>query len=272
MPRLEVNGIEVAYRDTGRGQAVVLAHSSSSFSGQWRALIERLGDRYRVIAPDLIGYGGTGAWPPGRDDLMADEIAIVEAMVALGGAPAHLVGHSYGGAICVRAALRRPERTRSLTVIEPVMFHLLSEPGDTAARAEIREVAEDVARCVEAGRPDAAAEGFLGYWIGPGAYAALAPDRRDLVRGSMAKLALEWPYCIDRGGPTRTDVAGLTTPTLVVRGGETTRAAASVVDILRACLPDHAYAEIAGAAGHMSPITHAEAVNSHIEAHIAKHS
>ncbi len=167
MPRLEANGIEVNYRDEGRGQTVVLAHSSSSFSGQWRLLIGHLRDRYRVFAPDLVGYGGTGAWPPGRDDLVADEIAIVEAMVALGDAPAHLVGHSYGGAICARVALRRPQQARSLTVIEPVMFHLLSEPEHRAAHAEIRKVAEDVARRVEAGRPDAAAEGFLGYWIGP---------------------------------------------------------------------------------------------------------
>ena len=269
MPRVEINGIGVAYRDTGRGQTVVLAHSSSSFGGQWRALVERLGDRYRVLAPDLVGYGGTGAWPAGRDDLLADEIAIVEAMVALGGAPAHLVGHSYGGGICARAALRHPERARSLTVIEPVMFHLLTEPEDAAARAEIRRVAEDVARRVEAGRPAAAAEGFLGYWIGLGAYAALPPDRRDFVRASMAKLALEWPFCIDRGGPTRTDLVSLETPTQVVKGAETTPAATAVVDILRAC--NHTFAEIAGA-GHMSPVTHADAVNPHIEAHIAKHS
>jgi len=223
MPRLDVNGIAVAYRDTGRGQTVVLAHSSSSFSGQWWALVDRLGDRYRVVAPDLIGYGGTGAWPPGRDNLLADEIAIVEAMVALGGPPVHLVGHSYGGGICARLALRRPDWVRSLAVIEPVMFHLLAEPEDAALYAEIRKVAEDVTRRVADGRPDAAAEGFLGYWIGPGAYAVLAPDRRDFVRAAMAKLALEWPFCIDRDGPTRTDLAGLTAPTLVVRGAETTR-------------------------------------------------
>ena len=271
MPRVDVNGIGVAYRDSGRGQTVVLAHSSSSFSGQWRALIELLGDRYRVLAPNLIGYGGTGAWPAGRQDLLADEIAIVEAMVALGEAPAHLVGHSYGGGICARVALRGRGHARSLTLIEPVMFHLLCGPEHATAYAEIREVAEDVAGRVEAGRPDAAAEGFLGYWIGPGAYAALTPDRRELVRASMAKLALEWPFCIDRGGPTPADLASLEMPTLVVKGSETTLAASAVVDNLRACLPDHTYAEIAGA-GHMSPVTHPETVNSHIEAHIAAHS
>lgn len=183
-----------------------------------------------MLAPDLVGYGGTGAWPPGRDDLVADEIAIVDAMVALGGAPAHLVGHSYGGAICARAALLHPERVRSLTVIEPVMFHLLSEPEHRAAQAGIRKVTENVARRVEAGRPDAAAEGFLGYWIGPDAYAALPPDRSEFVRASMTKLALEWPFCIDRGGPTRMDLADLGTATLIVKGGGTTRAASAVVD------------------------------------------
>ena len=51
------------FRETGSGTSVVCLHSSASSSGQWRALMERLADRFRVIAVDLYGSGKTAAWP-----------------------------------------------------------------------------------------------------------------------------------------------------------------------------------------------------------------
>lgn len=64
MPGLELSGSRVEYIDQGRGEPVLLLQSSASSSAQWRALVERLGGRWRVIAPDLYGYGGTA--PAGR--------------------------------------------------------------------------------------------------------------------------------------------------------------------------------------------------------------
>jgi len=51
------------FREAGTGQGVVCVHSSASSSGQWRALMDRLSDGFRVIAVDLYGYGKSAAWP-----------------------------------------------------------------------------------------------------------------------------------------------------------------------------------------------------------------
>ncbi len=63
MPRIEVSGSGVEYIDQGSGEPAVLLHCSASSSGQWRGLIDRLSRRFRVIAPDLYGYGRTAPWP-----------------------------------------------------------------------------------------------------------------------------------------------------------------------------------------------------------------
>src|SRR5687768_6745280 len=56
MPYVHVCDAEIFYRDEGSGPVVLLGHSSTGSSGQWRSLIARLSDRFRVIAPDHLGY------------------------------------------------------------------------------------------------------------------------------------------------------------------------------------------------------------------------
>jgi pimeloyl-ACP methyl ester carboxylesterase len=63
MPVLSKGSLRIDYTDDGQGQAVVLIHSSVSANRQWRALIEALKDRYRVLAINLFGYGETTRWP-----------------------------------------------------------------------------------------------------------------------------------------------------------------------------------------------------------------
>src|SRR5262247_3048927 len=66
MSTLQISGQRIEYLELGSGEPVVLLHSSGSSAAQWRALAERLAERYRVIAPDLYGYGGTAHWPGRR--------------------------------------------------------------------------------------------------------------------------------------------------------------------------------------------------------------
>jgi pimeloyl-ACP methyl ester carboxylesterase len=63
MSSIEIGGTHVEYCEQGSGEPVLLLHSSGSSSAQWRALMERLSARFRVVAPDLYGYGGTALWP-----------------------------------------------------------------------------------------------------------------------------------------------------------------------------------------------------------------
>ena len=87
----------------------------------WRKLIPRLAERYRVICPDLRGFGWSDA-PPGRYELrtLADDlIGLVDALAL---DRVRLVGHDWGGYTCFLACLRAPgrfERLASLSVISP---------------------------------------------------------------------------------------------------------------------------------------------------------
>ena len=270
MPRLPVKGIEVYYRDEGRGPAVVLGHSSSATGGQWRRLMERMRDRYRLLAPDFLSYGKTAAHRPGAS-LLKSEIAVLESMMGLVDGPVHLVGHSYGGSIAAQTALRHPERVKSLTVIEPTLFHLLADAGEAEADREIRGVARRVVDQVERGKREAAARGCIDYWVGPGAFDALDPKVRSEVIENMTKVCREWQECFAAGQPTAADFAALTMPTLIVCAARTTLAARRTVEVLRRNLPNHDYGEIA-AAGHMSPLTHPDRVNPMVEAHIVENS
>jgi lipase len=91
----------------------------------------RLQGQHKIIAPDLIGFGRTGAWPRSGElthDLQAELVAAL--IGEEGGGAVDVVGHSYGGAVAVRLALRRPELVRTLVLVEPVLTLLLREAGD----------------------------------------------------------------------------------------------------------------------------------------------
>ncbi|MDP9235725.1 MAG: alpha/beta fold hydrolase, partial [Actinomycetota bacterium] len=62
MPTATVNGTRISYTDTGGdGIPVVLLHAFPLHAGMWQPQLDALGDRFRVIAPDLKGFGGSDA-------------------------------------------------------------------------------------------------------------------------------------------------------------------------------------------------------------------
>ena len=63
------------YREAGTGPAVVCLHCSASTSGQWRPLMERISERFHVIAADLYGSGKSAVWPDERMMWIDDQIA-----------------------------------------------------------------------------------------------------------------------------------------------------------------------------------------------------
>src|SRR5262245_20186276 len=172
---------------------VLLLHGSASSGAMWRRYVEPLAALgYRAVAPDLIGYGGAGAWPPDRPSRLADELDRLRPLVPRDGRPWHLVGHSYGGLVALGLAAAAPEGLTSLTLIEPVAFAVLRDAGETAAHDEVTAVRQAVAASLDAGHVDAALRTFLGYWAGPGAWDSLAPRVRAELLASAPKIRLDW--------------------------------------------------------------------------------
>jgi pimeloyl-ACP methyl ester carboxylesterase len=264
MPSLKIKDATIAYTDAGRGDTVLLLHGSASSRRMWQPLVERLAGGYRVIAPDLIGYGESTPW---HDGLRATDYDLVETFARELGCPLHVVGHSYGGALALRAAFAAGNRVTSLALVEPAAFLMLDRVADRAAFAEIEAVASRHLELVADGDLDACATHFMGYWIGPATWAGMSPDTRARLTATMPKIAAEFRLLFrDRG---RYDGRRVHAPALVARGTHTTLAARAVADRLAATLPNADLVEIAGA-GHMLTVTHAEALNAAIEAHLAQ--
>jgi pimeloyl-ACP methyl ester carboxylesterase len=99
----------------GTGPPIVLVHGLGGMASNWRLVAPALAEERRVIVPDLPGHGGSTALAEAESvDPFADAVlAVVEAEAAL---PAPWVGHSLGGLVGLRAAVRRPETVTGLVL------------------------------------------------------------------------------------------------------------------------------------------------------------
>jgi pimeloyl-ACP methyl ester carboxylesterase len=249
--------------DEGKGPPVVLAHSSVSGNRQWKRLIERLRGRYRVLAPNLLGYGKTTPWTGTRTQTVEDAVQVLLGVCEGLGAPIRLVGHSWGGYLAIAAAKQLGERVSHLALYEPMMPGLLRGHGRAKAWEEAAGVYADVRRLSGAGDWEALAHRFTDYFNGDGAWQATSAERREMIAAHLPPNRHEW----DAATPPVTTrmLAPIAARGLVLCGTKTRIVLKDVVELLRAEFPQWGYVAVPGA-GHMGPLTHAEEVNSAIEA------
>ena len=108
---LDVRGAKLHVAELGSGPPVVLLHGWPQHWWTWRALMPLLADRYRVLAPDMRGFGWSEATPRGyRKEELADDV--VGVLDALGIDRAFLVGHDWGGVVGFLVCLNHAERVQ----------------------------------------------------------------------------------------------------------------------------------------------------------------
>lgn len=275
MTTIQVGHARITVRETGSGTPVVLLHGSAGNGGQWRgvtdALTDRLGDgRFQFQMPDLHGYGRSEPWPGHSPMKLCDEAAVVWALIRRLGRPVHLVGHSYGGAAALIAALHASRDIRSLTLIEPVAFHLL-RGGDRQDRILFQEamaLADGIDRGLATGGAWVALERFVDFWNGTGTWARLSREvKADAVR-RMGAIALNFWATTTERMPLDL-IAGLRTPTLLITGGQSPRIGQRIPEILAAALPVATSYRIRKA-GHMLPVTHPVETAAVLAGHLAR--
>ena len=243
---------------------VIALHCSGAGAGQWRALGASLDARHGLVAPEHYGCESVGPWTGAHAFTLADEAARTIEIIDRSDWKVHLVGHSYGGAVAMRAAIERPSRIASLTLYEPTAFHLLKTMGERGmpALAEIRAIAARTAQGVITGNYRGAAVAFVDYWSGPGTWATLRPAAQESMTRWMPKAPLDFRALIDE--PTRPSrLAALRFPTLILRGEHAPSPTRLIAEGLKALMPS-ARLQIVAGAGHMGPITHAKDVNAAI--------
>lgn len=250
-------------REQGDGTAVVCLHSNASSSSQWRSLSEALSPHFRVIAVDGWGAGKSPQWPSPGYPTLDDEVRLLGAALERAGDSFHLVGHSYGGAVAVKAALTYPSRVRSLALYEPTLFHLVTREDPLQSPAEgIWRAASAAADAVDAGDPAAAARHFIDFWMGEGSFDAMPPMRQAAVAASVRNVK-GWRDALFERSFAHDALATLDMPVLCMWGERSPLSSLSVAAVLRENLKNVAPAPQAGL-GHMGPITHPERVNEQV--------
>jgi pimeloyl-ACP methyl ester carboxylesterase len=265
MAYLHANGGFLYYRAQGEGTPVIALHGSASTGAQWRSLVGYLAGRFKVVTPDLPGYGRSQA---GRLGGLAGDAAAVAALIDQIGAPAHLVGHSWGGAVALRLARVRPDAVRSLTMIEPVAFHLLRDgaSGDRALFGEIAALERTVASRAEANAPVAAMRRFIDFWNGAGAWSRTSPRLQGFFLGCLGRIRAEFRAVLGESWQT-SDLAGIEVPALAVMGLDSIAASMRATELVAEALP-RAVLRMIPAAGHLAPLTDPHLVDPMIAAHL----
>ena len=199
----------LAHVVSGSGAPVVLLHSGVADRRMWQPQIPALGHRFRVISPDLRGFGESPLPPEGYAD--ADDVA--ELLDHLEVVDAAVVGSSMGGRVALELATRHPDRVNSLVLLCPAYRGV-----PPSAAVEAFDAAED--RLLTAGDVAGAVRLNVDAWLGPEADAGV----RDQLT-AMQQRAFEVQLAAARQDPApakrevAVDPAKVAVPTVIVTGG-----------------------------------------------------
>ena len=251
---------------------VILLHSSAGSSRQWDSLATLLEPRFRVLAIDLHGHGQRPAWAGTGSMTLADEAHLALAPLLAEDGSAHVVGHSYGGAVALRLASMAPQAVRSVLVYEPVLFRWAFDDAATQ-----REVGRDfldgvdtIGVCLDRGDRHGAGRRFIDFWSGKGTWAAMPPGPQQKVADRMPAVFAQFDTLFHEPlAPEQ--LARMEVPMSFLSGADTVAVTRRIAAAARAALPRAGHAALAGM-GHMGPITHAARVNERIVEHLQAHA
>ena len=250
----EVSAGGLSFDDVGDGPAVVLLHAFPLARAMWRPQVEALQGDYRVIAPDLRGFGGSRAFDAAPSvETMADDVAALLDELKLPG-PVVLGGLSMGGYVALAFARRHPARLRGL-----VLADTKADADDAAGRANrdrlIALAEKDGARAV--------IDQMLPKLLGP-ATAAQAPQVVEEVRAVAARqtaAAIVGALKALRDRPdANPGLSAIRVPTLVLVGRDDTLTPPAKSEELAKRIPGARLVVLDGA-GHLSNLEQQDRFN-----------
>jgi pimeloyl-ACP methyl ester carboxylesterase len=231
------DGTPIAVWRTGAGPPLLLVHGTAADHTRWAPVLPALSERFTVLAMDRRGRGGSGDGPFYEVAREVEDVVAVVEWAAASGEPVDVLGHSYGGACALEAALAC-ERIRRLVVYEAPMGFVRARDG----------LVGELEALLGAGERDELLAVFMHEVAG------LPPEQIELLRSLPAwegrraaahtipreqRVTQEYAFDPDRFRAVRV-------PTLLLQGGDSSDAFMAAGEALRAALPDARLAVMPG--------------------------
>jgi len=253
MASLRINDIEIAYTDSGIGRPVVLIHGYPFNRSLWNEQIAALSSSYRVIAPDLRGFGESESAPgTATMNVMAQDVGLL--LNHLGIARAAIGGLSMGGYVALAFYKQLPSRVRTLVL------------ADTRAQADTEEGKQTRAQQAEKALNEGMAgiaDAMLPKLLTPETVSK-RPEVVKSVRDMMLKTKPEGAAAALHGMAERDDqtalLAKITVPALVMVGAEDAITPVADSEKMHAAIPGSRLVVIENA-GHVSNLERTEQFN-----------
>jgi len=253
MAFIRINDIEIAYTDSGIGRPVVLIHGYPFNRSLWNEQITALSSSYRVIAPDLRGFGESDSAPgTATMNVMAQDVGLL--LNHLGIARAAIGGLSMGGYVALAFYKQLPSRVRTLVL------------ADTRAQADTEEAKQSRAQQAEKALNEGMAgiaDAMLPKLLTPETVSK-RPEVVKSVRDMMLKTKPEGAAAALHGMAERDDqtalLAKITVPALVMVGAEDAITPVADSEKMHAAIPGSRLVVIENA-GHVSNLERTEQFN-----------
>jgi len=266
--KILANGLSFAYVDEGSGPPIVLVHGSVSDYREWSNQIEPLARHYRVIA-----YSRRYHWPnlsPGKDadaslERQADDLAAI--IQGMGIAPAHIVGHSYGGAVALNLTLRYPELVRTLVLAEPAVSGVLGDtPENEAVSKESQAIRAEMEEAFARGDAGRIVRTYAAH-VAPGEFDKAPPEVRQMLVANVPAFQLD--FTSRRSAFTCDDARRVAVPVLVVSGDRSPMGLQHIAEAAAHCMKAARLVRIPRAT-HWMQSDHAQAFNDAVLAFLAR--
>lgn len=245
MPQRSVNGTILSYQERGAGKPLVLLHGFPLDSRIWREQIAALSDRFRVIAPDLRGFGESESDERFTMASLADDVHTL--LAGLGALPCVLGGLSMGGYVALAYAKKYANDLLGLALIDT------KAEGDTTQGKEGRQKMIELVRSQGS---KAVAEQMMPKMLAPDADTPRPHVKRELneIMNAQSPLTIEHALGAMRDRPDFVaDLPSLVFPTLVIVGEHDAITPPAAAEGMSKAIARSTYVVVRGA-GHMSPM------------------
>jgi lipase len=242
---------------------LLMLHCSLAQGAAWKGVAAALPGGLTLTAPDLVGHGRGLAYDATRD--LHDQC--YEAVLPhLPQGRFDAVGHSFGATLALRLALEMPDRVRSLTLIEPVLFAAAKGSGTFTPHQDA-----ETTLGMDAARQDqvAVTRQFLRLWGSGADFDDLPAHQRDYMAARIHLIDAARPALFGDSAGLVPRLGQVAAPTLLMAGGDCLPVIEAILDRMEREIPVTTRCQIPGA-GHMAPITHPAPVASAIAAHLDK--